>query len=315
MIIFNNVTPKYLDGTPLVHRDMANNRIGYIFSCNDHGYDEQKIVWLDENGKGHTISGIPGNVSERYRLEAESSHIQPVNDERLAELVREAEQALKDYQEQQKEKRREAEKRAEAFRLEVEKLMPQDTKAVIVAEYMEDESDTMSDYHHSRGTKTLILAWSKHQRDLFPEMRKAALNAEECKHLFDAPPEAEHREKYSMGGGYYLKDGWRHSNGWKIYKHCLFYGRTMPTFEKRLDLVPVGELRLKQEGPTVKREGPAIAGGFEVKDGTRSGFTEIHFADKPAEEVREELKSAGFRWSRANACWYGKTDKLPAKYK
>ena len=28
----------------------------------------------------------------------------------------------------------------------------------------------------------------------------------------------EHREKYSMGGGYYLKDGGRHCTGWKIYK-------------------------------------------------------------------------------------------------
>jgi hypothetical protein len=28
----------------------------------------------------------------------------------------------------------------------------------------------------------------------------------------------EHREKYSMGGGYYLKDGGRHSTGWSISK-------------------------------------------------------------------------------------------------
>ena len=25
-------------------------------------------------------------------------------------------------------------------------------------------------------------------------------------------------ERYSMGGGYYLKDGYRHSSGWSVYK-------------------------------------------------------------------------------------------------
>jgi len=48
-----------------------------------------------------------------------------------------------------------------------------------------------------------------------------------------------------------------------------------------------------------------------VKDGTREGFSEIYFPDKPSESVREALKSAKFRWSRFNKCWYGKTNALP----
>lgn len=31
----------------------------------------------------------------------------------------------------------------------------------------------------------------------------------------------EHREKYSMGGGYYLMDGWRHGSGWVVCKRSL----------------------------------------------------------------------------------------------
>jgi hypothetical protein len=108
-------------------------------------------------------------------------------------------------------------------------------KAIIIAEFVIDQCDSMTDYFGSKTTKTLILGFSKHTRDLFPEMRKAALNAEETKDLFDAPTEAEHREKYSMGGGYYLKHDWRHRTGWKISK-CKLY--------KGVDSIPMGEWRL-----------------------------------------------------------------------
>jgi len=33
---------------------------------------------------------------------------------------------------------------------------------------------------------------------------------------------------------------------------------------------------------------------------------EIYFNDKPSEEIRTELKSNSFKWSRFNKCWYGK---------
>ncbi|KND06199.1 hypothetical protein CHCC20491_1837 [Bacillus paralicheniformis] len=33
---------------------------------------------------------------------------------------------------------------------------------------------------------------------------------------------------------------------------------------------------------------------------------EIRFSSKPSEEVREQMKAAGFRWSRYSKCWYAK---------
>lgn len=39
---------------------------------------------------------------------------------------------------------------------------------------------------------------------------------------------------------------------------------------------------------------------------TSRGGVEIRFTSKPAEEVLQRLKSAGFRWSRASRCWYKK---------
>jgi len=51
-----------------------------------------------------------------------------------------------------------------------------------------------------------------------------------------------------------------------------------------------------------------------VSEGTKEGYVEIRFPEKPSDDERAELKSAGFRWSRYNGCWWGKADKLPATY-
>lgn len=92
------------------------------------------------------------------------------------------------------------------------------SKALIIGMKHIDKCDSMSDYFAVNDTEHIILAWSKHTRDLFPELRKAALNAEETKHLFDAPQKAEHREKYAMGAGFYLKAEGTYSTGWAVEK-------------------------------------------------------------------------------------------------
>jgi hypothetical protein len=51
-----------------------------------------------------------------------------------------------------------------------------------------------------------------------------------------------------------------------------------------------------------------------VSEGTKEGYVEIRFPDKPEDSVRTELKSAGFRWSRYNGCWWGKANTLPERY-
>lgn len=109
-----------------------------------------------------------------------------------------------------------------AFLADAEKRMPAGAKAVIIANLCRDTSDLNSDYHGHTTTRTLILGFSFHTRDLFPELRKAALNHPETAALADAPESAEHREKYSMGAGYYLKAGWRDSDGWEIRKSRLY---------------------------------------------------------------------------------------------
>lgn len=164
--------------------------------------------------------------------------------------------------------------------------IPADTEALIVAAHDVDASDSQTDYFHHQTTQIIVLAASKHKRDLFAEMRKAAATLPQTAHMgpgkgrfnvyavanadcgcgvwkgcgshwhdevkksFDTKEAAEtyiknspapgsiefqgvglvtfsfhlseekieHREKYSMGAGYYLKDGWDNSTGWRVYK-------------------------------------------------------------------------------------------------
>lgn len=53
---------------------------------------------------------------------------------------------------------------------------------------------------------------------------------------------------------------------------------------------------------------------IEVRAGTRAGYSEIVFSDKPDNETRSSLKAASFRWSPTNKVWYGKTENLPSEY-
>lgn len=57
---------------------------------------------------------------------------------------------------------------------------------------------------------------------------------------------------------------------------------------------------------------PAVVGDFEVREGTKPSYSEILFSSKPNETARGILKSNGFRWSRHNGVWWGKSDNLSA---
>ena len=123
---------------------------------------------------------------------------------------------IKEKQEQEKQETLKAleEKGRELFK----KYIPENAKALIVAEYEVDKSDLQSDYFATETKEIVILGYSFHTRDLFSEMRKYADRIPETRHLKENKKEYEHREKYSFGAGYYLKAGDRYSTGWKIRK-------------------------------------------------------------------------------------------------
>lgn len=103
-----------------------------------------------------------------------------------------------------------------------EKYIPKTARALIVAALDVDNCDIQTDYFNVQTSKHVILGYSRHTRDMFSEMRKFADRIPETAHLktpasINRPD--EHREKYSMGSGYYLKAGGHYHTGWKIFKY------------------------------------------------------------------------------------------------
>jgi len=122
------------------------------------------------------------------------------------------------------EKEREEEKQREAIRVIgrqwLKDNLPTDAQALIVAKLKQDKSDSQTDYFASSTSRTVILGFSKHKRDLFSEMRKYAANFEGTAYLAEYNEDYEHREKYSMGAGYYLGESKYH--GWIIEKESIY---------------------------------------------------------------------------------------------
>lgn len=170
--------------------------------------------------------GIAAPMIERAR------GIDPITAAEVEEIKAKALETQRQARAAAMEARADADRVGSAFRIEAAKRCPDWAKAVFVAELEEDNCDSMSDYYNARTVRTVILGFSRHTRDLFAEMRKAAATFAETAHLADAPDSAEHREKHSMGGGYYLKAGHRYGNGWKVSKQKLYRGA---------DSIPVGD--------------------------------------------------------------------------
>lgn len=220
---------------------------------------EYVVVW--DSGR---VSTIPDGIAAPMLARAKGLPRIPADE--IPGRRAAAEAAQRASREESQRAAAEAAERAAAFRIEAAARMPADAKAVIVAELVSDRSDIMTDYHGSTTTRTVILAFSPHTRDLFPELRKAARNFAETAELADAPESAEHREKYSMGAGYYLKNGWRDSDGWKVSKQRLWNGA---------DSIPVGEWSLAPSAaPADVRAAAPVAGGVSITQHTheKKGF-------------------------------------------
>lgn len=183
------------------------------------------------------------------------------------------------------------------------KYAPAWAQAAIVAELHQDDSDSMTDYHNHKTTRVVVIGWSRHRRDLFGEMRKAAATFPETADLADAPESAEHREKYSMGAGFYLKRGWRDSSGWCVKK-------------RRIDWLDRDKLEFSDAArgvvPIVEKAEPAptsetsAAGGFTVTEHmhTKKGFRMwiCTLADRVERDEFDRLNTA----AKALGGWYSR---------
>lgn len=120
-------------------------------------------------------------------------------------------------------------------------VVPQWAKGVIVAtltDYEDESSESHGGEFHTKTLKTIILAWSKHSRNLFPELRKACLNHPETAFLNDPEKSVEHRERFAMGEGYYLTDTKYIRYGWQVKKRN-FYRE-----DNKARYVPLGDIAI-----------------------------------------------------------------------
>lgn len=101
----------------------------------------------------------------------------------LALRSRSKARAISDQQEAVKHAMKEREELREKGREFLSARVPPWAKAAIIAERHENSCDSQSDYFASSVKETLVLAWSKHERKIFSEMRKAAALAPETAHL------------------------------------------------------------------------------------------------------------------------------------
>lgn len=140
----------------------------------------------------------------------------------VAILLQEAQTKAKAEADEEEKERQRVEEVKTIGRKRFAEIFPDDAQAVIVARLKQDESDSQTDYFASSTQRTVILGFSTHKRDIFSEMRKHASNFEETAYLAEYNEDYEHREKYSMGAGYYLGESKYH--GWIIEK-CAVYKR------------------------------------------------------------------------------------------
>lgn len=153
-----------------------------------------------------------------YRSDAEPETMTP---EQVAEVKAEAERRK---EEEERKLRAEAEERERIERIGAERLreaMPAGAVAVIVAQERQRDDYPGQDYIDARTGRTVILGFSFKTREDFSELRSAAAGFPETAYLSEYNPEYEHREKYSMGHGYYLGESYYH--GW-IVRKCSFSG-------------------------------------------------------------------------------------------
>jgi len=145
-------------------------------------YITDQILSIDETIEIYAEALVKRNIEKRQKEQAEK--------ERL-ELIEKGKELFKKY-------------------------IPESAKALIIAASEVDDSDLMTDYFNIKTVETVILGYSEHTKNIFSEMRKYAGKIPETEFLKEDKKEYEHREKYSMGKGYYLKG--RKTTGWSIYK-------------------------------------------------------------------------------------------------
>jgi hypothetical protein len=219
-------------------------------------------------------------LSQRFGIGMyyDENNIEFMADEEVAELYAKAKQ-MQDAELDAERKENEHREAVQVIgRKWLQENMSEDAQAIIVARLKQDESDSQTDYYASRTSRTVILGFSKHKRDIFSEMRKHASNFEETAYLAEYNEDYEHREKYSMGAGYYL--GESKYRGWIIEKYPI-YSKESAINEFSYTAGSPGNIRIKTakgNNNTASKEQVQKAQAVQISDNLR--FEIVDYSEK-----------------------------------
>lgn len=209
-------------------------------------------------------------------------------------LQQEAEYKKKAEQDEAEKEKIKVEQVREIGRKRFAEIFPEDAQAVIVARLQQDDSDRMTDYYAHSTQRTVIIGFSKHKRDLFSEMRKHAPNFEETAYLAEFNEDYEHREKYSMGDGYYL--GESKYSGWIIEK--------VPVYNRERTIEDFAYTAGNEDNIRIgKPNTPPPSKPTEPITGSKNGCRMVEYSAKAVavfgdtKSIKDELKAMGGRFN------------------
>lgn len=226
-------------------------------------------------------------------------HLIPVVDKRITQEEHDARQAatLAAHDKRVRDQE-EANKLGIANRKRLATIMPAGAKRVIFAEHDVSDVDLRTDYFSSHTDQYAIIGFAYSEREDFHAMRLAAVSFPPTAALGpDGPSGVEHRDNYSMGGGNYLKNGDKNCTGWRVRSH------RMPLHDSLLNREIQFAYTPPPSSPAALAQSAGVSGITITHNREKDGI-ELRFPDKPSAEIRDQLKSHGWRWSRFGSCWY-----------
>lgn len=176
---------------------------------------------------------------------------------------------------------------------------PVGVKAIIIAELREDRSDVMTDYFASCTVKTVYIAYSKHTRNLFAEMRKAASKFEPTRFLATEPFAVKGTVEYNPQHYLHQKEWEEFSQQGKCGAIAEFHRDLFPIFRTEEDRnaflasvcppIMAQPLNVSFE----HRENYAMGGGYYLADGYYDGWQvkktgAQHISEEEVEKAKRE---------------------------
>lgn len=305
-------------GQAVVSGDMMNGEItGYVAEIHPREHSGFAITGNGLQAVGcdlviafenFTWAKTADRIAEDWRKKAADYMVRDEAPAYATSLLKRAKVKVAQDQDERRRAREAAEQAESDWRDGIRDKVPADAQAVIIAEYELNNCDSQTDYFNTKTVKTVILAFSNKTREDFKEMRKAALNYAATEELATAPKNAEHREKYSMGKGYYLKDGNCYSTGWEIKKRPITGTSNDPA-----DYIPYGEWAVpdpaeqKAEKETTGAAVDTEAGNYSISEHTHTKKSFQMWIVSPSDrseraiydERLAQARSLGGWWSRA----------------